>query len=235
MTDRLSFAQDASGEYDSMLAFAVPLDSGSKRDQVMSISSRLLPWEVATGQGHDYFPGGNTYGHFEYYKRVYQLDQVHFGEDIRAAENMEFISNVQPRAVSNTHPTTCPLAQPSPNLLRIATSAGLRQQLPLLRRPAPRLLGVVEHLLRAHARTGTLRPRRHPGRRMRPSPCLFTTADATADAFTPPPLALPLVSRRPAGAAESRSPWTPLATPWSHLRPRPTPSWPSRSAPSRRS
>ena len=102
MTDRLSFTDDTSGEYESMLAFAVPLDSGSKRDQVMSISSRLLPWEVANGQGHDYFPGGNKFGHFEYYKNVYQLDQVHFGEDIRAAENMEFISNVS-HTLSRTH------------------------------------------------------------------------------------------------------------------------------------
>jgi len=93
ITRRLSFSDDASGDYESMLAFAVPIDSGNKRDQVMSISSRLLPWEVTTGQQHDYFPGGNKYGHFEYYKGAYKLDHVHFGEDIRAAENMEFISN----------------------------------------------------------------------------------------------------------------------------------------------
>jgi hypothetical protein len=93
MVDRLSFTDDASGDYESMLAFAVPLDLGSKRDQVYSISSRLLPWEVTAGQKHDYFPGGNDYGHYDYYKTAYGLDQIHFGEDIRAAENMEFISN----------------------------------------------------------------------------------------------------------------------------------------------
>lgn len=91
MTDRLSFTDDASGEYESMLAFAVPLDSGSKRDQVFSISSRLLPWEVTSGQKHEYFPGGHD--HHTYYAEAYGLNTVHFGEDIRAAENMEFISN----------------------------------------------------------------------------------------------------------------------------------------------
>lgn len=93
ITKRLSFADDASGEYESMLAFAVPMDSGSKRDQVFSLSSRLLPWEVTSNQKHEYFPGGTKFGHFDYYKAAYGLDQIHFGEDIRAAENMEFISN----------------------------------------------------------------------------------------------------------------------------------------------
>ena len=88
ITKRLSFTDDASGDYESMLAFAVPLDSGSKRDQVYSISSRLLPWEVTATQKHEYFPGGNKFGHFDYYKGAYQLDSIHFGEDIRAAENM---------------------------------------------------------------------------------------------------------------------------------------------------
>ena len=93
ITKRLSFTDDSTGEYESMLAFAVPLDIGSKRDQVFSISSRLLPWEVASGQKHDYFPGGSKFGHFDYYRSTYQLDSVHFGEDIRASENMEFVSN----------------------------------------------------------------------------------------------------------------------------------------------
>ena len=93
ITKRLSFADDASGDYESMLAFAVPMDSGSKRDQVFSLSSRLLPWEVTSAQKHDYFPGGTKFGHFDYYTTEYGLNQIHFGEDIRAAENMEFISN----------------------------------------------------------------------------------------------------------------------------------------------
>ena len=102
LTKRLSFEDDASGEYDSMLAFAVPLGSGSKRDQVMSISARLLPWEITSRTPHDYFPGGAA--HYSHYSKVLGLDQIHFGEDIRAAENMEFISQVC-TTVSNTVPT----------------------------------------------------------------------------------------------------------------------------------
>ena len=170
ITDRLSFADDASGEYESMLAFAVPLDSNAKRDQVMSLSARLLPWEVTnSAQTHDYFPGGDL--HYKYYSTAYQLNTIHFGEDIRAAENQEFISNVS-HALSRTHPDSqtprLPDSQtpthPNP-LRRIATSAGLRQQLALLRGPAPRVLAVVVDLLRALAGQGPLRPRRHPRRR----------------------------------------------------------------------
>lgn len=94
ITNRLSFVDDASGEYESMLAFAVPYGHGDRRDQVYSLSARLLPWEVTRAQTswHDYFPGGNQFGHYDYYARAYGLEQVHFGEDVRAAENMEFIS-----------------------------------------------------------------------------------------------------------------------------------------------
>lgn len=89
---RLSFHDDASGEYESMLAFAVPADQGQKRDQVITLSSRLLPWEVtrASEDWHSYFPGGKT--HWNHYKTHYGLEQIHFGEDVRAVENMEFIS-----------------------------------------------------------------------------------------------------------------------------------------------
>ena len=67
ITNRLSFVDDASGEYESMLAFAVPYGHGDRRDQVYSLSARLLPWEVTRGDGqwHDYFPGGKA--HYDYY------------------------------------------------------------------------------------------------------------------------------------------------------------------------
>ena len=92
ITERLSFANDSSGEYASMLAFAAHYGDGAKRDQVVSLSHRLLPWEVTrpTSEYKSYFPGGPTA--FEVYSNRYQLGQIHFGEDIRAAENMEFIS-----------------------------------------------------------------------------------------------------------------------------------------------
>lgn len=89
---RLSFHNDAEGEYSSMLAFGCPLGDGAKRDQVISITDRLLPWEVTrTGSiEKKYFPGGKTgYGA---YRSVLSLDTIHFGEDVRAAEQQEFIS-----------------------------------------------------------------------------------------------------------------------------------------------
>lgn len=93
ITDRLSFVDDASGEYESMLAFAVPYGHGDRRDQVYSLSARLLPWEVTKDQGewYDYFPGGLK--HKNAYSQAFGLEQLHFGEDVRAAENMEFISS----------------------------------------------------------------------------------------------------------------------------------------------
>ena len=92
ITDRLSFVDDASGEYESMLAFIVPYGHGDRRDQVYSLSARLLPWEVTrdSNSWHDYFPGGKP--GYNHYAGMLGLEQVHFGEDIRAAENMEFIS-----------------------------------------------------------------------------------------------------------------------------------------------
>ncbi len=92
MTKRLTFADDASGEYESMLAFAVPYGDGAKRDQVISLSPRLLPWEVTMREENwkTYFPGGAQ--GWRNYKDLYQLEAIHFGEDVRAAENMDFIS-----------------------------------------------------------------------------------------------------------------------------------------------
>lgn len=88
---RLSFQDDASGDYDSMLAFCAPYGDGAKRDQVISISERLLPWDVNQGPtARNHFPGGGS--NFEAVKTVLSLDTIHFGEDVRASENMEFIS-----------------------------------------------------------------------------------------------------------------------------------------------
>lgn len=89
---RLSFQNDAEGEYESMLAFGCGYGDGAKRDQVISITDRLLPWEVtrAGGATKDYFPGGQA--NYDEYKRTFRLNTIHFGEDVRAAENMEFIS-----------------------------------------------------------------------------------------------------------------------------------------------
>jgi hypothetical protein len=92
---RLSFADDASGDYCSMLAFLSPyaIEVGtSSRDQVISISDRLLPWEVSKNAdpSKSYFPGGP--GVYDRYKAKFNLSQIHFGEDVRATENMAFMS-----------------------------------------------------------------------------------------------------------------------------------------------
>ena len=94
MNKRLSFEDDASGEYASMLAFGAPAsDAASEsRDQVISITDRLLPWEVARNAAPNktYFPGGNA--GYQVYKQKFALSQIHFGEDVRATENMAFMS-----------------------------------------------------------------------------------------------------------------------------------------------
>lgn len=92
MDARLSFSDDNNAEYGSMLAFCAHYGDGAKRDQVISISQRLLPWEVnrPADNRKEYFPGGSK--NFTAVNEALGLDTIHFGEDVRAAENMEFIS-----------------------------------------------------------------------------------------------------------------------------------------------
>ena len=92
LNDRLSFVEDASGEYDSMLAFPSTKKMAAARDQVLSITDRLLPWEVTKNpvDQYKYFPGGPAVK--AVYEDYYNLKSLHYGEDIRAAEAQEFIS-----------------------------------------------------------------------------------------------------------------------------------------------
>ena len=89
---RLSFDDDMNDRYASMLAF--PAWEGqfenSQLDTVCSITTRLLPWEVNGQQLHNSFPGGNDM--FSAYSALLNLQQVHYGEDMKAAENQDFIS-----------------------------------------------------------------------------------------------------------------------------------------------
>jgi hypothetical protein len=101
---RLAFQDDAQGEYESMLAFCAEYGDGAKRDQVISITDRLLPWEVTkAGGSKEYFPGGQK----NYYaaKAAFRLDTIHYGEDVRASENMEFISQGAPCTRPHKHST----------------------------------------------------------------------------------------------------------------------------------
>jgi len=97
IVDRLAYTDDLDATYGSMLAFLSAyeeIEVGS-RDQVISISDRLLPWEVTktpgTEKAQSGFPGGDP--GFQFYRTKYNLHQIHYGEDVRAAENMEFIAN----------------------------------------------------------------------------------------------------------------------------------------------
>lgn len=100
---RLSFADDAGARYGSMLAYPAYDEQfrSGHLDTVMSITTRLLPWEVtsATGGDHNSFPGGEKI--FALYQAVLNLRQVHFGEDMKAAENQDFISQ------GSTNNATC--------------------------------------------------------------------------------------------------------------------------------
>jgi len=89
---RLSFAEDIGYKYDSMMAFplgARDWESG-KLDTVMSVTRRMLPWEIHTNDINTSFPGGQVM--FDAYRNVLGLDQIHFGEDTRAVENNEYVS-----------------------------------------------------------------------------------------------------------------------------------------------
>ena len=92
--DRLSFADDTTDRYASMLAFPAHEGqfTGGQLDTVMSVTGRLLPWEVngASTLTHDSFPGGEEM--YKVYSGLLGLRSVHYGEDMKAAENMDFIS-----------------------------------------------------------------------------------------------------------------------------------------------
>lgn len=119
---RLAFADDVGAPYDSMLAFPAAAGQfiNGALDTVMSITSRcarlrwtrrpvqmevlwadrrrvprrrLLPWEVQSTSrpnSHNSFPGGEEM--YKLYSTALQLHSIHFGEDMKASENMEFIS-----------------------------------------------------------------------------------------------------------------------------------------------
>lgn len=75
----------------SMLAFPMSskqYDDGNM-DIAMSVTSRYLPYEVAGGS-HKSFPGGEAM--YRFYDEKIGLRAVHFGEDLRASENMEYMS-----------------------------------------------------------------------------------------------------------------------------------------------
>ena len=133
--DRLSFADDMTDKYQSILAFPCWEDQfeNSQLDTVMSVTGRLLPWEVTGAQNHESFPGGEQV--YLKYKAALNLDQVHYGEDLKAAENQDFISQVRPALrIARTHTPLLRTLTPT----RLQT-AGQHQQRDLLFGPQPPL------------------------------------------------------------------------------------------------
>lgn len=91
---RLSFDDETNDRYQSMLAFPAHEQqfASGQLDTVMSVTHRLLPWEVSNSSTHDSFPGGDDM--FKAYASKLDLGQVHYGEDTKSAENQDFISQV---------------------------------------------------------------------------------------------------------------------------------------------
>jgi hypothetical protein len=140
MQDRLSFADDVGAKYGSMLAFPCTegqLESNQGMDTVMSVTSRLLPWEVTglSARDHSSFPGGQVV--YNAYNNVLGLDSVHYGEDMKAAENQDFISqatSATPRTVSRASGVATHYPPPFPNL---QPDAQRTHRLPVARRGPP--------------------------------------------------------------------------------------------------
>jgi len=109
MMERLSFSNDVGAKYASMLAFPCTAQqfSSGHLDTVMSVTTRLLPWEVTTATGGDHrsFPGGQEV--FKEYQAKLNLRSVHFGEDMKAAENQASLP--QTRTHAPTPPPRCSL------------------------------------------------------------------------------------------------------------------------------
>ena len=91
--NRLSFT-DTDDPHPSLLAFACLHGQveHSQIDTVMSVTTRQLPWDV-TGSSpgnHKSFPGGEQV--FRWYNQKLNLGQIHYGEDVQATENVEFLT-----------------------------------------------------------------------------------------------------------------------------------------------
>jgi hypothetical protein len=93
---RLNFENlDSDDVEPSLLAFPMALAQVESIQNEITVTTRLLPWDVhgAPGDRHKSFPGGQKM--YEFYNGAMQLEQIHFGEDLRASENMEYITQVR--------------------------------------------------------------------------------------------------------------------------------------------
>ena len=115
LMSRLSFDDDVTDKYASMLAFPAHEGQfkGGQLDTCMSVTTRLLPWEVSNSSTHDSFPGGHQM--FTAYQNVLNLKQIHYGEDMKAAENQDFISQATLVTPEPPPPLRFPTCNPVPN------------------------------------------------------------------------------------------------------------------------
>jgi len=109
LQSRLNFEDNDTDEvHPSLLAFPMMEGQAETLHNEISISSRLLPWDVHS-KTYNYFPGG--FDMYQAYKTLLGLDHIHFGEDLRASENMEYMSQVR----ASTH--TLPESQDNPTFV----------------------------------------------------------------------------------------------------------------------
>ena len=141
MMKRLNM-DDTNGDEEmcSLLAFPMPFSQyeNGNMDIAMSVTSRFLPYEVAgSSRQHNSFPGGEEM--FKAYNTAFGLRAVHFGEDLRASENMEYMSQVNllfPTRTVDAKSMTWETPS-TPCCASLSLRAGLDQQLALLHGPAP--------------------------------------------------------------------------------------------------
>ena len=133
---RLSFGHDDTDRYASMLAFPCmegQFNSG-QLDTVMSVTTRLLPWEVNNAGLHASFPGGNDM--YAVYNAELQLGQVHYGEDMKAAGSRRRLKPYPP-ATPADRPLACVCLCREPGFHLPGIHQRVPKQLNPLASPAP--------------------------------------------------------------------------------------------------
>ena len=221
--ERLSFAEDVGAKYGSMLAFPCSEQQFSANqglDTVMSVTSRLLPWEVTgvNARNHSSFPGGEAV--FQAYNTELGLDSVHYGEDMKAAGLPRRLKPC-PLATPADRPLACaPLQRtrilfpkdllttprertPHAPRSRSRSRAHTLPRAQVLHRPAPEVRPVHFQLHVVGARPGPVRCRTQT---RRPSPLRLSTHALTARSPLVCAASAPTPSRATrAGAAASPS------------------------------
>merc|ERR1740130_1481679 len=173
-------------------------------DTVLSVTTRLLPWEVNGAGLHASFPGGNAM--VALYNAALQLSQVHYGEDMKAAENQDFISQ------GSTNNATCFIG---PHRKYDPFTKSFMSLVPGQGHFGPDAIPGLRHISTPTRTRTTLRPN--------PTCMACVHPDHSS------------LHRTPAGASASRSRSRPRATRWCRLSWRSTHRWRTLGVPTRRS